>query len=406
MANNKGVLPVLFVTMLIDMVGISMLIPILPVIFTEPSSPAFMLAGWSTEAQYTIAGLLTALFGFVQFIASPVLGELSDVYGRKRLITLGVAVLALSQLVFGLGIAVGSLAVLFVSRAIAGVAASNFSIAQATIADVTEPHDRARNFGLIGAAVGLAFILGPFLGGTIAGLSGNAALPFFVAAGLGIVNVILVSTFLKETHHVRAEKRRITPLKAVNNIRAALKDHDARPVYAAGFLAMLGFAFYTSFIAILLAARFGFTETMTGTYFAIAGGWIIFAQVVVVRTLAKIYSDRTRLLIALPTLAVIIVAIPLVHASHWLYVFMPFLSSAFALVTTGVPSLVSKGVGPERQGAALGINGSLQALAQASAPLVAGFASGFLGLTAAFVIGAGCMLASFLIIVKRVARRT
>lgn len=399
--RKKYILPILFVTLLLDTIGIGMLIPIIPTLFTDPTSSSFLLAGYSVSSQYMIAGLLTALFGLMQFIASPILGELSDMYGRKKLLTLGVGVLAVSQLLFATGIAFHSLILLFVSRAIAGVAGGNFSIAQATIADVTIPENRARNFGLIGAAFGVGFILGPLLGGTLVGVTGNPAVPFIFAGLLGIINVLMVTFFLTETHHVRKAKARVTPLRAIHNIQTAFRSHDMRSFYFAGFFATLGFAFYTSFIAIFLVSRFAFSEAKTGTYFAIVGLWMIFAQLVVVRTLSKRYSDRTRLLVALPVLATAILVLPLITKEFWLYISMPFFASSFALVSTGVPALVSKYAGPERQGAALGINSSLQALAQATAPLMAGFASGMLGFTTSFVIGSLCVVISFLIVFTR-----
>ena len=141
------VLPILFATLLIDMIGFGMVIPIIPVLFTDPTSPSFLLHGYSQGMQFFLAGVLTALWGVTQFIAAPIAGELSDVFGRKRLLLGGVGVLALSQVLFGVGVEMGSLALLFVSRAIAGVAAGNAAIAQATIADVTSPKDRAKSFG-------------------------------------------------------------------------------------------------------------------------------------------------------------------------------------------------------------------------------------------------------------------
>src|SRR3569832_126748 len=114
MPKQKRVLPVLFFTLLLDMIGTGMVIPIIPILFTDPTSPSFLLMGYSVSSQYLIAGIITGLFGLKQFIASPILGELSDVYGRKRLLTLGVATLAIAQKLFGVGISVDSLALFFV----------------------------------------------------------------------------------------------------------------------------------------------------------------------------------------------------------------------------------------------------------------------------------------------------
>jgi DHA1 family tetracycline resistance protein-like MFS transporter len=120
-------------------------------------------------------------------------------------------------MLFATGIAIGSLALLLFSRTVAGIAGANFSIAQATIADVTTPENRARNFGLIGAAFGLGFILGPLISGWIVGITHNPALPFLFAGGLGICNLIFVTLMLPETHLVRNHKSRFSIFKAFHN---------------------------------------------------------------------------------------------------------------------------------------------------------------------------------------------
>ncbi|OIP58885.1 MAG: hypothetical protein COZ29_00985 [Candidatus Moranbacteria bacterium CG_4_10_14_3_um_filter_45_9] len=122
----KRHLPVLFLTLLIDMIGIGMVIPIIPIIFTDPTSSHFLLAGYSVGMQYILAGAVTALFGLMQFVAAPILGELSDVFGRKRLLTIGVGVLALSQILFGFGIEIASISFILVSRAIGGYRRGEF----------------------------------------------------------------------------------------------------------------------------------------------------------------------------------------------------------------------------------------------------------------------------------------
>ncbi len=386
--RKRNVLPILFVTLLIDMIGIGMLIPIVPALFTDASSTSFMLAGYSHTAQYIIAGLITALFGFMQFLAAPLLGELSDVYGRKKLLTLGVGVLAISQLLFSLGVAVGSLALLLFSRAVAGVAGANFSIAQAAIADVTEPHNRQRNFGLIGAAFGLGFIIGPFLGGTLAGVTGNPALPFLVAGILGVFNVLFISFMLPETHLVsKAKTAKFTLLKGVKNIAIAARDVNVKFIYGAGFLQMLGFGCYTSFVAVFLVERFALAETSTGIYYAVVGGWIVFTQLVLVRFFSRLYSERTILNWSLPLLGLVILSYTFAPSIEFLYIIMPFLSAGVGLSSTSFPSLISKGVSKERQGAALGISGSLQALSQGVAPLIAGVLAGIWGISSPFILG-------------------
>lgn len=385
---RKNVLPILFVTLLIDMIGTGMLFPILPIILTDASSPSFLLAGYSVSAQYFVAGLLTAVFGLMQFIAAPLLGELSDVYGRKRLLTVGVGLLAISQMVFGYGIVIASLPLLFISRMVAGLAGANFSIAQASIADVTEPKDRAKNFGLIGAAFGLGFIIGPILGGFIAHATGNASAPFWVAGALGMVNVLSISLFLPETHVVREGiRKKFTLLLGIRNIVTAFRDVDTRFVYGASFLYQAGFAFFTSFVGVLLVGKFGFSEASIGTFFSAVGICIVFTQVVLLRILTARFNERKILRISLLALMLIIAIYPFSPNIYFLYMLVPLVAVSNGLSMANMNALVSKGVSKEKQGAALGINGSLMALAQGVVPLIAGIGSGVLGLQSPFVAG-------------------
>lgn len=384
---QKRVLPILFATLLLDMVGAGMVFPIIPILFTDPTSHAFLLEGYSTNAQFFIAGLVTALFGLMQFMAAPLLGELSDVYGRKRLLTLGVGILALSQMLFGFGIEIGSIFLILFSRAIAGLAAANFSIAQATIADVTEPENRAKNFGLIGAAFGTGFIIGPLLGGWIAGLTMNPAAPFWFAGLLGIANLLFLTLMLPETNKNPRAMQAFTFFKGIRNIQAAIHDVDARPVYLTTFFYMSGFAFMTSFMGVFLVNKFSFDETAVGTYFGAVGGWIVFAQLFLLRIVAGKYTERQIVRYTMIIMASAMIVYPFLPTPHWLYIVMPFIAVSQGLTMANITSLVSKSVSAAKQGAALGINGSLMAFAQGIIPLIAGLGTGFIGIETPFIAG-------------------
>lgn len=394
---QKKVLPILFGTLLLDMIGIGMIIPILPILFTDPSSPAFILQGYSQTGQYFIAGLVTALFGLMQFIAAPILGELSDAYGRKKLLTLGVGVLAISQIIFGFGIEIGSLALLLIARTIAGLAGANFSIAQAAIADVSDPKDRAKNFGLIGAAFGVGFILGPVLGGWIAGITGDAASPFWLAGVLGIFNLLFITYFLPETRVVQAHERKAFSIfKGIHNIASAFRDRDARPIFLSSFLYMSGFSFVISFMGVMLVNSFGFSEAGVGTFFGAVGIWIVLTQVVILRILVEKYNEKQILRFSMLVLAGAMLVYPFAGSIALLYVIMPFMAIPQGLSMANINSLVSKSVSPDKQGAALGINSSLIAFAQGVIPLLAGFGSGLLGLQAPFIAGAFLVFCAWL----------
>ena len=384
---HKKTLPILFATLLLDSVGVGMVLPIIPIIFTGSSSSYFMLPGYSVSVQYFAAGLLIALFGLMQFIAAPILGELSDIYGRKRLLTIGVATLAVSQILFGFGVEVASLALLFFSRALAGLAAANFSIAQASIADVSEPKDRAKNFGLIGAAFGTGFIVGPILGAWIVDLVGNAAAPFWFAGVLGILNVLFITLFLPETRKEKVSAYRFSIFKGIQNLRSAFLDVDARPLYLSSFLYISGFSFFFSFIGIFLVSRFGFSASSMGTFFGAVGGWIVITQLFILRILSKKYNERSILYYSLLVLAFTLLIYPFVPSIPFLYILIPFIAIPQGLTIANMGSLISKSVSAEKQGAALGINGSLFALAQGVIPVMAGLGSGAIGIQAPFLAG-------------------
>jgi DHA1 family tetracycline resistance protein-like MFS transporter len=403
--QQKKVLIVLFSTLLLDMIGIGMLVPILPILFTDPTSPSFILHGYSVGQQYFVAGLLTALFGLMQFLASPLLGELSDAYGRKKLLTLGVAVLAVSQLIFGFGIEIASLWLLLVSRMVAGLAGANFSIAQAAIADVSAPNERAKNFGLIGAAFGVGFILGPLLGGYIATAAHNAAAPFWFAGALGMINVVFISLFLPETNRGQSGAHHFHWLKGIHNIRDAFRDKDAWPVYLTNFLYMSGFSLFISFIGVMLVARFHFNEAEIGTFFGVVGVWIIVTQLFILRLLSGRYTELSILRVSLLVVGVCIALYPFMPNTFWLYVLLPVMSIPQGLAFANLGALVSKSVSPEKQGAALGINGSLVALSQGVIPIFGGAVIGDIGLSTSCIMGALLIGSAWLVLFGPARRR-
>ena len=270
------------------MIGIGMIIPIVPIIFTDPTSPSFLLEGISQKYWYFLAGLTIAIFGIMQFFAAPILGELSDIYGRKKLLLLGVTVLAVSQFIFGIGIVTGSLLIILVSRFIGGIAAANFSIAQASIADISTPETRTKNFGLIGAAFGIGFVVGPALGGYIAHFFESAASPFWVASVLGVINMFSVYFFLPETNtHTSSQTKKLTFTKAFTNIKIAFTDEEYSQYYKVNFYYFVGFAFFTSFSGLYLVQKYNLGEAQLGNYFAAIGIWIVITQLVILRIVSK-----------------------------------------------------------------------------------------------------------------------
>ena len=390
---ERKALTILFFTLVLDMIGIGMIIPIVPIIFTDPTSSSFLLEGIAQKYWYFLAGLTIAIFGLVQFFAAPILGELSDMYGRKKLLFLGVSVLAVSQFVFGVGIILKSLSLILISRIIGGVASANFSIAQASIADISKPENRAKNFGLIGAAFGIGFVVGPVLGGYVAHFFNQAAAPFWLAGIFGIINMISVFFFLPETNlHNRLSAKKITFFKAFTNIKTAFTDNISAHIYKANFFYFAGFAFFTSFSGLYLVNKYNASEAQLGNYFAAVGIWIVITQLVILRYVSARRTSMQVLRISMIIVAVTSALTPFMPTLFLQYILLPFIAIPQGLSMANLTALLSSSVPKEKQGIALGINGSLSALSQGIVPVFGGILGGFLGVHFPFIVGGLCML--------------
>ncbi len=393
---ERKALTILFFTLVLDMIGIGMIIPIIPIIFTDPTSPSFLLTGIAEKYWYFIAGLTIAIFGLVQFFAAPILGELSDIYGRKKLLLLGVSVLAISQCMFGIGIITGSLTLIFISRFVGGIASANFSIAQACIADISTQANKAKNFGLIGAAFGIGFVVGPALGGYIAHFFDSASAPFWIASILGVINMTSVFFFLPETHtENRAAAKKLTPFKAFSNIKIAFTDVAASHIYKANFFYFAGFAFFTSFSGLYLVHKYNLGEAQLGNYYAAIGIWIVITQMIILRIVTKYGAPLQILRITMVIVAISSALTPFMPTLFLQYVLLPFIAIPQGLSMANLTALLSSSVPKERQGVALGINGSLSALSQGIVPLFGGILGGLFGVSIPFIVGGLCIFYSW-----------
>lgn len=374
----RKIVPLVFITVLIDMLGIGILIPVIPQLFTNPASPHYLLAGTAyVESGYLLVGLLLALYAGGMFLSAPIFGELSDRYGRKKMLTWALVGSTISYSLFALGVATQNIPLLLFARITGGLSAGNIGIAQAVIADITPPALRAARFGLIGAAFGIGFILGPSLGGILSNPAGfgifGAATPFWFSALLAGVNVIWVLSILPETNkNIRKSDRKLSLLRSFTNIAHAFRPSKLRALFGVNFLFQSGFSFYTSFLGVLLVYRFSMSEVDIGTYFSYVGIFIVITQALITRPVTARFTEKQILSLSLPAVSICVALIALIHSAYLLYFIAPFFAVAVGLTMANMTAAVSRRAGDGVQGEVLGINSSISALAQAFPPLLGG----------------------------------
>ena len=385
---------IILFTILIDTLGIGILGPILPQLLGNPNSPHYLLSGrMSTQAGFVMFGFLVAVYPIMQFFATPILGQLSDRFGRKPVLALSLAGTALGYALFATGIVIKNIPLLFLSRALDGITGGNLSVAQASIADVTKPEDRTKNFGLIGAAFGVGFIVGPFLGGVLADPAVfswfSASTPFWFAAMLATANTLQVLLQFDETNkHIRQAPVQL--FKGVANIARAFGMPELRTIFLTSFFFNMGFGFFIAFFGLFLINKFNFNEARIGNFFAWVGMFAIFTQTFTTRRVAAKFKEPQVLRISLLGVSCVMFAYLLAPSPLWLFLIAPISSTFNGLSLANMGGLLSRSVAPQVQGEILGIGTSIAALANSLPPLV-----GALGFFAGVTPAAPVLAAAF-----------
>jgi len=368
---------IILFTILIDTLGIGILGPILPQLLGNPNSPNYLLgAGADVRSGYIMFGFLVAVYPVMQFFATPVLGQLSDRFGRKPVLALSLAGTSLGYALFAIGIVIKNIPLLFVARALDGITGGNLSVAQAAIADVTKPEDRTKNFGLIGAAFGVGFIVGPFLGGVLADRSVawwfSASTPFWFAAMLAAANTTQVLLQFDETNtHIRHFPMQF--FRGIANIARAYAMPELRTIFLTSFFFNAGFGFFISFFGLFLIHRFNFNEARIGNFFAWVGVCAIFTQTFTTRRIAAKFSEPQVLKVSLLGVSCVMFAYLVAPSPLWLFLIAPISSTFNGLSLANMGGLLSRSVAPQVQGEILGIGSSIAALANSLPPLIGGF---------------------------------
>ncbi|MCX6727645.1 MAG: MFS transporter [Candidatus Saccharibacteria bacterium] len=400
---EKRALPIVLFTVFLDVLGVGILIPVLPqLIFT-----IFEPAGFSRNNSLILLGWLTAIYPLMQFLATPILGQLSDRYGRRKVLGFSLAGTAFGYALFAVGIVTKNIPLLFFARGLDGITGGNLSVARAVVADVSTPNNRTRNFGLIGACFGLGFVFGPYIGARLAspltsffGLFNTPhwfgpSTPFWFTAILSTINVILLWIYLPETHmHINA-KLKLAWNKSLDNIKQAALSPSLRVVFAANFLFWGGFTFFTTFFQILLIEKLHFKQANIGDFFAYIGIWIVISQGVLTPLLAR-FKNSSILRVSFLGLGFALLLQLFPNNTTQLLMVAPFIAIFNGLNIANATALISSSVGPEIQGEVLGIDGSIQALAGAIPAIMSGYVA-TLGINMPVIVGGITIIAGGLI---------
>ncbi|MBP6715791.1 MAG: MFS transporter [Acidobacteria bacterium] len=365
----------ILLTVFIDMLGLGILIPVLPFVVRQFSESALTL------------GLLSMSFALFQFFAAPILGRLSDRHGRRPLLLMSLFGSGLGYVLFGLA---HSLVLLFIARIVDGITGGNVSIAQAYIADVTEPKNRSRNFGLLGAAFGMGFIIGPAIGGTLSHFWGLSA-PAFFAAGLAFTNTALGFFVLPETRpaekrtHVRMTFRSLNPIAGV--LRGMRHEHLGS-IFLAIFAFNLAFSGLQSNFSLFTLVKFHWGPQENAILFSVIGIVSAITQAGIVRRLVKTYRDQTIAVTGLLVQTGSYLFTAFVPTAALVYVASAVTSFGVGITQPTLSGIVSNSVSDQEQGAMLGTTQSVAALTRIIGPLWAGFAFDWLGPGAPYWSGA------------------
>ena len=372
-SSRQPALVFIFITLFLDILGIGLIVPILPKLVEQ-------FTGGSIASASHIYGLLAALAGLMQFIFAPLLGSLSDRFGRRPVILLSLFGSGLDYLLLAFA---PNLAWFFVGRIIAGITSANFSAATAYIADISPPEKRAANFGIIGAAFGLGFIAGPALGGLLGNV--DLRMPFFVAAGLTLLNWLYGWFVLPES--LKPENRRAFSWKRANPVGALLALQRYPVVFGLTgtyFLMNLAHQVFPSTWVLYTSYRYDWTPGQTGMSLAMVGLTSAIVQGGLTRAIIPRLGERRSVTVGLSISAVGLIAYGLA-TEGWMAYFVIAFGSLAGIAGPSVQGLISRSVGADEQGA---VQGSLSSLSSVAGVIGPPLATGLFG----FFISVGAPL--------------
>ena len=357
-APGRHALVFVAITVLLDVIGFGLILPVLPALLVQ-------LTGEGLDRAAVHGGWLAFVYAAMQFVCAPILGNLSDRFGRRPVLLFAVGALGVDYLVMGLAPTLGWL---FLGRTISGIAGASFTPAYAYVADIAPPEKRAQSFGLISAAFGVGFILGPALGGLLGSFGPRA--PFFVAAILSLANLVYGTLVLPES--LAVERRRRFDWRRANPLGTLLQMWRlpmVRGILGALFLWMLGHQVMPATWAYYTKLRFGWSERTIGLSLALAGTVMALSQAFLLRSFVPRFGERRTALLGIAVASIGYLGYATATSGWMMFAWLPtWLFGAMVMPSTN--GLLSRRVPPDAQGELQGAVACLFSLSSILGPLL------------------------------------
>lgn len=371
-----------FTVVFFGYVGFSLAFPIFSPMFLDPCH-RFLPIDTSMAMRTVLLGCALASYPVGQFLGLPLLGTLSDHYGRLGILLITLCVTFLAYLVSAIGVIMHSYWLLILSRFVCGYAEGNFSIAQSTAADISSGHQRVKNFGIINMAAGLGFVIGPIIGGKLADPElvswFGDDMPFWFSAILALITLAMVFWQLPETKpkSTRDPNHKVHLLSGLAILYRNFAKAGCRRLYVINFLFYFGLFFFYQYFPALLVNRFKYDSSDIANISAYVAVIIAFSQFCIVRALAKHVRSRNAVIFSAFLLAPSLIALTTEHYRFVIYVALPCAALFLSIATTNLQSFVSHSVSEEMQGEVMGVNYSMQILGEVITSLLGGFLAGY-----------------------------
>lgn len=383
--DNKRLFSVIFVVF-VDLLGFGLILPLLPY-YAE----TFGASDFTT-------GLLVAAYAAMQLIGAPILGRLSDRFGRRPILLVSIFGTFLGFILLGFA---NSLWILFASRILDGFTGGNLSVAQAYISDVTDEKNRSKGLGLVGAAFGIGFIIGPATGGFLS--QWGYAVPAFLAAGLAFINLGLVAFWLPEslTPEKRATMTEKKPSVNLSALWKALQRPFSGSLLITRFFFGLPFAIFQTIFSLYALKKFELGAQETGLVLAYVGLLSVFVQAFLIGRLTQRFREDILIPVAVVVMAFSLLGWAFAPTVVWLLIVLTPTAIAGGVLNTILASTLTKAVEPQEVGGILGLSTSIESLTRVIAPTLGGALLGWAG-TAAPGIFSAAMLGLLSVYVWRV----